>query len=407
MKQTILYILPLFLMSSCSLNIEIEQDDNDEFTSVVMDIPSFDHYDTDDSSPAVRNSAVLQDDGSFLLVWSEDDFVGIFPDKGSQIYFSMASGAGQSSASFDGGGWALKKGSGYYSYFPFIPDFYIDKAALPLVYTGQSQNGNADPDRADLGKYGYMVSKGIADVETGSLYFSYSRLVVLVTAKIPVHSGTYSALTIRTDDPVILQSGTTNVVDMSLTVEDGVYDDNLRIDFENLTFTEDATLVANMLISPMNILNKQLTFELTDSEGMTSVSSVRGRDYKTTTKYTHSPHFSISPSQINLIGDAGTFELDLNAISESYSYNIAADVDWLTPSASNGTGSAKIPVNATANNTGQKRTGHIVISETVNVGSANETTLNNVITVTQDVYGMNVGVSDWESDDIDYGGVAQ
>lgn len=157
----------------------------------------------EDSEPSTKNVAVIGNEVDF--VWSVTDSVGIFPDAGSQIYFSMASGAGQVSAAFDGGGWALKKSSEYFSYFPFIPDFYIDKEAIPLSYLGQKQVGNAQENRADIGNYGYMVAKGVADEETGSLYFNYERLGDLFRVKIHVLPGKYKSLKVRTDDDVLVE----------------------------------------------------------------------------------------------------------------------------------------------------------------------------------------------------------
>lgn len=51
--------------------------------------------------------------------WAETDTVGIFPNEGAQAYFPMVSGAGTKSASFTGGGWALKSSANYAAYYPY------------------------------------------------------------------------------------------------------------------------------------------------------------------------------------------------------------------------------------------------------------------------------------------------
>ena len=118
-------------LCACSAEALLQTDsveEHAEYKSVTMSLPPA----VFDDCPETKNEAILG--SSIQYVWSSTDTVGIFPDAGSQIYFSMAGGAGQTSAKFDGGGWALKKGSGYYSYFPFVPDFYIDKSAIPITF---------------------------------------------------------------------------------------------------------------------------------------------------------------------------------------------------------------------------------------------------------------------------------
>ena len=64
----------------------------------------------DGDAPETRASAV-PNGGSVGFVWEATDTVGIYPDKGSQVYFNIEDGVGTSSVSFTGGGWALKQNS--------------------------------------------------------------------------------------------------------------------------------------------------------------------------------------------------------------------------------------------------------------------------------------------------------
>ena len=135
MKRGFLLLTLLCLISSCMYPDGLGQDtfgDSDEYESLVMVMPQSGYEDSETSTKNVANVGTEVE-----FVWSVTDSVGIFPDAGSQIYFSMASGAGQISAAFDGGGWALKKNAEYFSYFPFVPDFYIRKDEVPLTYVGQ------------------------------------------------------------------------------------------------------------------------------------------------------------------------------------------------------------------------------------------------------------------------------
>lgn len=58
-------------------------------------------------------------DGAVKCTWTAKDTVEVFPEKGAQAYFPMASGAGTKNATFDGEGWALKDGYTYASYYPY------------------------------------------------------------------------------------------------------------------------------------------------------------------------------------------------------------------------------------------------------------------------------------------------
>ena len=400
MKRGFLLLTLLCLISSCMYPDGLGQDtfgDSDEYESLVMVMPQSGYEDSETSTKNVANVGTEVE-----FVWSVTDSVGIFPDAGSQIYFSMASGAGQISAAFDGGGWALKKNAEYFSYFPFVPDFYIRKDEVPLTYVGQVQKGNAQENRADIGKFGYMMAKGVADEATGSLYFSYERLGDLFRIKIPVLAGTYTSLTVRTDDDVLLQNGTYDVVDMNCSVENPVYGNSLTLDLEDVTFNDKATLVAFIMMAPFDYLNRQLTFELTDIEGNVAVSSVRGKTYERGMTYGNAPHFSVSPALVSVDAVAGTFNFNI-AASGTHDYSVTTDATWLTMNTMPISGSALVAVSVAENATSQKRMGHIIISETVS-----GVLLKNVITVTQkggQEVGGGTGSGGFE-DDQENGGVS-
>lgn len=73
---------------------------------------------------------------SYQFLWSAQDTVGIYPDAGSQIYFTMVGGAGAGTAEFDGGAWSCKDGHEYRSYYPFIANIYLDATQIPVSFTG-------------------------------------------------------------------------------------------------------------------------------------------------------------------------------------------------------------------------------------------------------------------------------
>lgn len=403
MKKIVPLLLGACVLNACAKHITDLQTDKEvagEYSSVIMVIPP---CELEDALPQTKNEAIITNKVSF--VWSEEDVVGIFPDTGSQIYFSMASGAGQTSAEFDGGGWALKKNAEYFSYFPFIPDFYIDKTSVPISFSGQSQKGNADPAHAYLGNYCYMVAKGTADEATGSLYFNYERIGTLFRFILPVQPGNYKSLSVYIDDSLIAESGTFNAVDIDANINDPVYTDRMTITLEDLSFTESGELVAFMMISPFDILGKgQLNIELEKEDGTVVKSSAVGKTYKRGSTYGIAPNFTITPSVFAVSGAGETLSFDITAANAS-EYEISTDVSWLTVQSAPTSGSATVNVTAAAN-TGRARTGSIIISETVTYNGV-DYVLENTLTVSQDVNGMDVGLGDWDSDGSDDGGVAE
>lgn len=136
--------------------------------------------------------------------WSDKDTVGIYPDSGSQIYYSMAEGAGTSSATFDGGGWGFRSGAVYYSYYPFIADFYLDRHRIPVSLTGQVQDGASNLDH--FGQYDYMYTPAATE-DAGIITFSYKHLVCIIRVTATLPAGSYRQITITAPTAVFVQEG--------------------------------------------------------------------------------------------------------------------------------------------------------------------------------------------------------
>ncbi len=392
MKRDIILLAGMALMS-CTQMTEMPDADGlpyDEYDRVVMVIPSCEF----DECPQTKNEVLLS--SGIKYVWSEKDTVGIFPTSGSQLYFSMASGAGEQSASFDGGGWALKKGADYFSYFPFVADFYIDKTAIPLRFSGQTQTGNGDPSHAYLGNYCYMAAKGEYDEATKALYFNYQRLGVLFRLMIPVSAGSYSSIKVDARKDIIAEKGTYNVMAADQVIYNPEFTDAVDLELCDLTLDSHGTLVAFILLPPFDLSTGQLTLQIERDDGTIHLASVAGKAYSLGKTYNIAPNLSASLNSTLIEGSGGTAVLEIVSGGSS-EYSVSSDSDWLQLDSQNGSGNASIVLTA-ATNDGPKRTAEITVSETVNGVS-----LKNVFTLTQDVNGMDVGVGDWEQGEIEDG----
>ena len=403
MKRIIISLVLLPALISCvqKATPEIhtpEGDEQGEYKSVMMVIPPMSF---EDNEPETKIGLDLN---SLKYLWTDKDSVGIFPDKGSQIYFSMAEGAGQSTATFEGGGWALKKGSSYYSYFPFIADYYSARDEIPISFKGQVQEGNGNLSNASLGKQCFMVAKGIADENTGNLMFTFERLQMPFMFIIPVEAGTYTSLDVYAGEKLIAVSGTMNAVSLDKVINNAVYDDHLSIDLKNISFTSDEKLIAVAMLPPFDIYGKQLTLNLTKDDGTIVTSSVFGKTYSLGKAYRNSPNFSVSPASMNISGDAGTLTIQITATGTG-AYSVASDSDWITIIDAPVSGSATITANV-LKNTGKERTGHIIISESVTYKETT-ITLQNKVKILQDMNGMSVDIGKWDNAGEDLGGTAE
>ena len=393
MNRSLYIVVAMIIATACS-QLDLPEGSHDEHCSTVqMIIPEMGDFDGADT----KSDANLSSTG-VSFVWAEKDTVGIFPEAGSQIYFSMADGVGESSAVFDGGGWALKKSARYFSYFPFVGSFYIDKTAVPLTFEGQSQIGNGSMTQAAVGKYNYMVAEGDYNESTGNLAFSYQFLSSLFRFRIPVDAATYTRMTFSAASECIVESGTFNAMALDCAINDPVYVDCLTLDLKDVELTDGATFVGFMMIPPFNYLNEQITVSLTKSDGSILTSSVPGKNYRRGTPYDNAPNFSIYPASASLSGAGESTTLKI-ITSKSTSYEVSTDVDWLTLGSAPSSGSASVTVTASTN-PGAPRKGHVIVSETVN-----GVTLRNIMTVSQTINGMDVGVRDWETGDDEGGSV--
>ena len=91
--------------------------------------------------------------------------------------------------------------------------------------------------------------------------------------------------------------------------------------------------------------------------------------------------------------------------SGTNTYSVKSDVSWLTINNAPTSGNAIVTVTA-GKGANKERVGHIIVSEDVTYNGTT-ITLQNKITVTQDLVGMSMGVGGWEDSGEDYGGAAQ
>lgn len=189
--------------------------------------------------------------------WAANDTVGIFPNEGAQAYFPMTSGAGTKTANFTGGGWALKDASTYAAYYPFIGNFYLDKTAIPVDYTGQVQTGDAST--AHLGAYDYMAAAP-STPKNGNVVFAFKHLGALVQLKLTVpQATTLNSVTLTTESKVFGVEGKVNIMANTLGITSVTSSKEVTLEVKNVATTEANQVVTlYLMIPPVDLSSKTL-----------------------------------------------------------------------------------------------------------------------------------------------------
>lgn len=408
MIRKYIYLLSLILLASCSI-----VEDNEELSEIVDNSEEYTKL-TMFTTPAeiVEDCSLTRIDvdwgaSEINFPWAASDVVGIFPTSGSQLYFSMENGVGTNYVTFDGGGWALIRTADYYSYFPFVPEFYIDKDAIPLTFIGQEQNGNGDPSKAQLGNYCHQVAKGVYNETTNSLDFSYQRLGSLFRFRIPVDAGTYESLLVEVEGNLIAYEGTFKAINIDGKIHNAKYTDSIELTLKNVSFDGDGTLVAFMMLPPFDYLHKQITFTLTKSDGTIVKASGLGQNFLATKAYGYGPKYTVYAKDALIEGNGETAQVVITAqLNSTDRYSVSTDVDWLTLNSNPTMGSAVIEVSA-KDVSETKRSGHVIVSRTQTYQGKTTTLIDKVEITQSPSASLTVGLEDWEKSDIDYGGVAQ
>ena len=182
-----------------------------------------------------RASLSQEGDNDIDFRWESTDTVGIYPEKGSQVFFEMINGVGTNVAEFDGGGWALRENHTYSCYYPFVCDMKLNRNAIPVSFTGQEQTGVSNYS----GTRFYLAAKGTSS-SSGSLRFKFSMLNTIFRLKVVgLPAGTYSKLSLTTDEPLFVQQGTFGLDGMAITGE--TYSNTMEISLKDFKLAEPST----------------------------------------------------------------------------------------------------------------------------------------------------------------------
>lgn len=262
MKRLLFWAASICILAACS---GLEQP---EF---VLDAPVegnivekvvFDVLPIKDGDVIETKASAIPNGGVVAFGWEATDTVAIFPDSGSQVYFTIdESNVGKSTASFDGGGWALKPNHNYISYYPFVGDIYLKRNKIPVSFTGQKQIGTSSP----LNGARYFLAADPATSENGVLRFSYNTLNTIINVNATLPAGTYTKASLTVSDPLFVEEGTYSLDDQ--TIVGMKYSTTLKIDLEDVTLTRQGTIPIYFMSAPVDLKNKEVTVKIISSDG--------------------------------------------------------------------------------------------------------------------------------------------
>ena len=258
-------VLAFFSISACVDETYPNQDITGEVQTVTVIAPETIEFEPITGNPPTKGTSV--DNGTALnFNWVVGDTLGIFPNKGNQVEFPISSSEG-SSASFDGGGWALRNESSYAAYYPFsVWNYHRDNEKIMLDYSGQVQDGNGS--FSHLSAYDFLASVQTTPLN-GSVTFNMERQGSILYIDIVVpEPETITSLVVSCDEAIFVEkayldiSGSSPVVTPVETVE------TLTLSFTNTATTSaNETVRAYMAVQPLDFSDKVLTATLVTESG--------------------------------------------------------------------------------------------------------------------------------------------
>ena len=255
------------ILAACSgfeKDVPVDAADDEEISKVIFNVQPV----IDDDAIETKASAVPQSDYNLNFAWEETDRIGIFPNKGSQIYFEPEDGVGTNSASFDGGGWALKPNSSYISYYPFVADFDLDRNVIPISFANQKQKGTEGPFNGEK----WVLATNSATSQNGILTFEYSILNTIINVIATLPAGTYTSASLNISEPLFAEEATFSLDEKAIT--GSTFSKKMEIELEDFTLASASTVPIYFMAAPVDLTGKEIKVTVTKDDG-TSYSCIK------------------------------------------------------------------------------------------------------------------------------------
>ena len=215
-----------------------------------------------------RTSLTIEDNMA-KFCWTAGDRVGILPDEGAQVFFTIPEpeegGEMTNTATFDGGAWALKAESNYAAYYPFVKDFDLDRTEVPVNYKGQKQNGTST---AHLGAYDFQGARPVMTNENGggvTFDFDHVGALVLLKFTVPDANTALKSVTLSAEDESFITEGTYNLTsskDDGFPITETETSESLTVEVDYTTTTDNEEVTVYFMCAPIDLSGKMVNVSI-------------------------------------------------------------------------------------------------------------------------------------------------
>lgn len=255
MKTIYHFIAPLLVLIAMTACAELEVSENPQNSNNEL-LQELSVTGKDFIFDGETRSTVTIGESGASFTWDVDDVIGIFPDKGDQVSFAMDEGAGTQTATFSGGGWALKSSAKYAAYYPHVYE-NRDLTAIPVSYVGQTQNGNGNTDH--IGAYDFMAA-GVSTPENGAVAFDMQHLGALVQLTITVPEPSTLTKVVLTSSTDFTETGTIDLTSEIPAITAETQSNTLEIVLNDVVTTEaNEKVIVYFMTAPVDLTNSELT----------------------------------------------------------------------------------------------------------------------------------------------------
>lgn len=271
-----LCLLSIVTFVACSEDIIAEHaPDNGVINKVSITGADFKNED------GTRSSVSITENGASFL-WDEDDVIGIFPNEGDQVSFAMSQGAGTQTATFSGGGWALKSSATYAAYYPHVYE-NRDMTKIPVSYVGQTQNGNNNTDH--IGAYDFMAAS-VATPSNGAVAFDMQHLGALVQLTISVPEPSTLTKVILSSPTEFTKTGTIDLTAQTPAITADNPSNTFEIALSNVTTTEaNENVIVYFMTAPIDLTGGELTARIYFADETIREVEITGKDLQAGKSY--------------------------------------------------------------------------------------------------------------------------
>ena len=249
-------IAATFLVYSCSNEIEENVAiDQSEFKTIEAIISDVENGDIETRTNINSN---------FKFSFAEGDTLGIFPKSGDQIYFAIEGDAGGNTATFSGGGWGLKSGQTYYTYYPFSRKNSSSESSKNNVeFSMAKQSIDGDNLFGHLGKYAPMYAKNENTSGAISVHLKHLASFLLLNVTLDSDCEIYEIILSTDQKDLFYHDGkvdlTKETPSISKCYNYGAYNStDIRIPCNNLKLKANTNTSIPVAILPTDLTGKKM-----------------------------------------------------------------------------------------------------------------------------------------------------